>query len=246
MAEVELEKERCAARAQSDDYVSPPFSIDHERGFEDGFVDYLVYGGTGNPPPLPPRRYWWSDCGGVNGCNAIQEWFKGFEHGAAVAKASGCRQCVTVPLSDSLLIDNLPIYPSHWSERIEPAALDPEVDPLQEQNTPVNRDENLNDIDAPSPAQGDGNIQWIGPGARTPVDRLPESTTPLSDSNPSSPSDIDFPLPAVIELQAAFAIQESAIPIPSAKKTTAPRRMQLPIIRTELDMAPTRELVPAR
>src|SRR5262245_13834578 len=37
----------------------PPgrFSNDYARGFKEGFADYLYGGGTGEPPPLPPRRY---------------------------------------------------------------------------------------------------------------------------------------------------------------------------------------------
>ena len=58
IAELELERARSNARAESDNYACAPFSIDYERGFENGFIDYLMYGGSGNPPPLPPRRYW--------------------------------------------------------------------------------------------------------------------------------------------------------------------------------------------
>ncbi len=116
MARRELERARCIARAESDDYSCAPFSIDEERGFEDGFVDFLIYGGTGNPPPLPPRRYWWSGCESLDGCGAIQDWFRGFQHGAAVAQASGYRGCVTVPLSDTLTIDTLPLYMGQLSD----------------------------------------------------------------------------------------------------------------------------------
>src|SRR5262245_41521457 len=33
------------------------WSPDYACGFKDGFAD-LYAGGTGEPPPLPPRRYW--------------------------------------------------------------------------------------------------------------------------------------------------------------------------------------------
>jgi hypothetical protein len=46
----------------------------------------------------------------------MQDWFRGFQHGAAVAQASGYRNCVTVPLSDGLVTDTLPIYFSHLPE----------------------------------------------------------------------------------------------------------------------------------
>jgi hypothetical protein len=124
VAQLELERARSTARAESDNYSSAPFSIDHERGFEDGFVDFLMYGGVGNPPPLPPRRYWWSDCQKLDGCDAIQDWFKGFQHGVAVAQASGYRDCVTVQLGDALIKDTLPTYMGQFSstEHAEPDA----------------------------------------------------------------------------------------------------------------------------
>src|SRR5262245_40493593 len=34
------------------------FSIHYADGFRQGFVDYLNAGGTGEPPPVPPRKYW--------------------------------------------------------------------------------------------------------------------------------------------------------------------------------------------
>src|SRR5947207_1402939 len=39
-------------------FPNPGHSHDWERGFKDGFADYLYAGGTGLPPPLPPREYW--------------------------------------------------------------------------------------------------------------------------------------------------------------------------------------------
>lgn len=152
IAELELERARSMARAESDNYSCPPFSIDHERGFVDGFVDFLVYGGTGNPPPLPPRRYWWSDCQKLDGCNAIQDWFRGFEHGVAVAQASGYRDCVTVPLSDLLIGDTLPLYDGQlsYTEYAEPVPANWESWP-QDDSLPV-----LNSSDSSGTAPSDG------------------------------------------------------------------------------------------
>ncbi len=58
MAEVALDEAIASARADLDNYNCDPYSIDHQRGFIDGFVDYLEAGGVGAPPPLPPRKYW--------------------------------------------------------------------------------------------------------------------------------------------------------------------------------------------
>lgn len=158
IAQLELERARSMARAESDNYSCAPFSIDEERGFEDGFVDFLVYGGTGNPPPLPPRRYWWSDCQELNGCDAIQDWFKGFQHGVAVAQASGYRNCVTVQLSDVLIRDTLPLYIGQLSdtEHAEPAAA---LRGKPDGTTPTDHDAGAPDLPAYPPPYGSTGTQ---------------------------------------------------------------------------------------
>jgi hypothetical protein len=77
----------------------PAYAPDYERGFKDGFADYLYAGGTGEPPPLPPRDYWELRYKSPEGRQAVEDWFAGFRHGAAAARASGFRQFVTVPAS---------------------------------------------------------------------------------------------------------------------------------------------------
>jgi hypothetical protein len=74
-----------------------PYSEDFISGFKDGFVDYLEAGGTGQPPTLPPRRYWKSRYETPDGYRAIEDWFAGFRGGAAAAHASGYRRLVVVP-----------------------------------------------------------------------------------------------------------------------------------------------------
>ena len=76
------------------------FTEDHQLGFIDGFVDYLDYGGSGEPPPLPPRRYWRRDYQTPAGHAAAQQWFEGFRHGVSIARSSGYRDLVTIPVSD--------------------------------------------------------------------------------------------------------------------------------------------------
>ncbi|HVA49268.1 MAG TPA: hypothetical protein VNH11_23085 [Pirellulales bacterium] len=75
------------------------FSADYARGFRDGFTDFLDAGGPGQPPPLPPRRYWNDRYASPQGRQAVQDWFAGFRHGAAMARASGAREYAMVPLS---------------------------------------------------------------------------------------------------------------------------------------------------
>jgi len=83
------------AQAHPDHRASP----DYESGFKDGFADYLYAGGSGEPPPVPPRQYWRITYEAPQGHQAIEDWFAGFRFGAAVARGSGCRELVTIPSS---------------------------------------------------------------------------------------------------------------------------------------------------
>jgi len=76
-----------------------PSSPDYANGFKDGFADYVYAGGTGEPPPLPPRQYWRITYETPQGHQAIEDWFSGFRFGAAVARGSGYRELVTIPSS---------------------------------------------------------------------------------------------------------------------------------------------------
>jgi hypothetical protein len=76
---------------------SAQFSADYACGFRDGFVDFIDAGGTGEPPPLPPRRYWQSKYATPAGYQAAQDWFQGFRHGAAVAAENGHRRYAVLP-----------------------------------------------------------------------------------------------------------------------------------------------------
>jgi hypothetical protein len=75
------------------------YSPDYVKGFKDGFADYLYAGGSGEPPPLPPRYYWKARYETAEGHQAIQDWFAGYRLGAAVAQESGYREWVTIPSS---------------------------------------------------------------------------------------------------------------------------------------------------
>ena len=72
-------------------------SKDYAAGFKDGFVDYLEFGGSGQPPYLPPRSYWGPTYRTPEGYRAIEDWFAGFRHGVDAAKQSGYRQWVPLP-----------------------------------------------------------------------------------------------------------------------------------------------------
>jgi hypothetical protein len=84
------------------------FSSDYAGGFAAGFADYLDAGGTGDPPPLPPQRYWDQHCPPRS-----QDWFAGFQTGAGMAQRSQLRQYVIVPTTTQVCGSrNVPVYPS--------------------------------------------------------------------------------------------------------------------------------------
>src|ERR1700677_1766582 len=78
------------------------FSEDFAKGYKHGFCDYLFAGGTGNPPPLPPRCYWRFKYENPEGHDKIKDWFDGFRKGSAAAMDSGLRKFVVVPTSTAL------------------------------------------------------------------------------------------------------------------------------------------------
>lgn len=68
-----------------------PPSEHYELGFKDGFVDFVYAGGDGQPPPVPPRRFWNLKWRSPQGHSAADEWFAGYRHGAKSARAGGYR-----------------------------------------------------------------------------------------------------------------------------------------------------------
>ena len=71
----------------------------YETGFKDGFVDYVYAGGSGEPPAIPPRKYWNVGERIANGNVEARDWFAGFRNGAQVAHNEGYREQTLVPAS---------------------------------------------------------------------------------------------------------------------------------------------------
>jgi hypothetical protein len=78
------------------DDPSPQYSYHYACGFKSGFVDYLDAGGTGDPPAAPPWIYRTAAFETPEGQQDVRDWFAGFRHGAAAAKASGYREAAVV------------------------------------------------------------------------------------------------------------------------------------------------------
>lgn len=69
---------------------------DYGLGFRDGFVDYVYAGGTGEPPPVPPRYLWNVENRSPEGRQRSEDWFAGYRHGARVARNGGYRSLATL------------------------------------------------------------------------------------------------------------------------------------------------------
>lgn len=68
-------------------------------GFVDGFTDYLKYGGSGQPPALPPVKLRTQKCPTPAGRAAAESWFAGFRFGANWARSSGQRMNTVYPVA---------------------------------------------------------------------------------------------------------------------------------------------------
>ena len=94
---------RRVARRAWDDYAhahgEEHFSPDFADGFRAGFADYLYEGGPGLPPAVPPFPYQLRHYETPAGHLAIDQWYAGFALGFDVARASGLRENIVIPLS---------------------------------------------------------------------------------------------------------------------------------------------------
>jgi hypothetical protein len=76
-----------------------PFSADYGSGFRDGYADTLDGGGRAVPPAVPPWRYRRPRYQTPAGYRAVEDWYAGFQDGAAAALAEGPRHPLTLPPS---------------------------------------------------------------------------------------------------------------------------------------------------
>ncbi len=115
-------------------------SGEFEQGFKDGFADYLYAGGTGEPPPVPPRRLWNLDYRTPQGHQAVDDWFAGFRRGAAKVREGGYREQATIRSSLCRCDDALPsAAPPGQIEQVRPIEVIPTPSPadLPLHSTPV-------------------------------------------------------------------------------------------------------------
>ena len=92
-----------ARQAWSECGADGAYSPDYRQGFEDGFVDLVFAGGDGEPPAIPPKRFWNIRYRSPEGDQALQDWMAGFRHGSSVARDGGYRQRTVVPSTAAVM-----------------------------------------------------------------------------------------------------------------------------------------------
>ena len=102
------ELEKAAWRDYTCQHAGMQFSADFERGFDKGFVEIFVYGGSPAPPPIPPREYWGIQDRMEPGGAA--DWLAGYQEGAMTAHNTVGHPVVITPCPPMLVV--------HQPERI--------------------------------------------------------------------------------------------------------------------------------
>jgi hypothetical protein len=168
----------------------------YAAGFKDGFVDYVYAGGNGEPPPVPPRRFWNVSERNVTGQNAGTEWFAGFRHGSQVARQEGYRDRATIKSS----IGDLDLIESCLADACQqelPATSAPaespdlehdsyeEISPLLEKEIPDEERANGEELQLLEPSTP-------GPTENVPPKEVPSIPAPQQDLPPEESSpDLD-------------------------------------------------------
>lgn len=207
---------------------------DYVIGFQDGFVEYCYFGGTTEPPPVPPRPYW----NPLNRSSPLsedaEEWFAGYRHGAQVARDGGYRQQAVVPVSvltgccgeDSpsagccgargpMELMTVPLGP--MLEPMPAPAPTPTPTPIQGAPLP-----------APTPEPGELTLPLVAPSGLPLEAHLPKPNArreppqePLAMTPPASRLEVQPPTPEPIDLAAGLV--EDNQPPPAGSQPSKPR-----------------------
>ncbi len=161
----------------------------YAAGFKDGFVDYVYAGGSGEPPPVPPRRFWNVDRRNPQGHMGAADWFAGYRHGSQVAREEGYRERAIVPVS-MFLSNSKDTYGKRPQNRVENPSWLPMADPQEPEflplaeGTPVgeqpvleNPADQLTDVD---PSDNDLKDSGEEP-LPLPQEKTPEVTEPVAE-----------------------------------------------------------------
>jgi len=72
----------------STQHIRGNVSIHYGAGWKQGYFDVCM-GKSGEPPVVPPNKYWSPRFQGENGQVAIEDWYTGYQDGATGAQSSG-------------------------------------------------------------------------------------------------------------------------------------------------------------
>ena len=68
----------------------------YQDGWKKGYFDVST-GGCGEPPVIPPNRYWSTRYQNESGQAAIEDWYAGFQDGAIAAESTGSGAFHSIP-----------------------------------------------------------------------------------------------------------------------------------------------------
>ena len=173
--------EACAMAVEQPDYAA---------GFHDGFVDYVYAGGSGEPPPVPPRIFWNASLRTAEGKLRANQWFDGYREGARIAREAGYRDKAIVPSSIAGQSYGQPVCRQTSGDPVANPLPSPEnVEELPEAAGPLQKSQTSDDLLA-NPFASPKNVE-----------ALPEAVAPLQkdasvDSKMPNPLPAELPLPA--------------------------------------------------
>lgn len=236
-----VERRAAEAWAQVCQSSGRPHTDPYGDGFREGFVDYVEAGGTGEPPYLPPFRYRLTKYRTAEGIRAVEDWYAGFRHGAAVARESGLRELNYVPLpgpaipADARVHAPAPVLPQTIIMTPPPAAPGggPEFLPHPRPGNPGP----LPQMPPPTP-----------PGSATGAGKLPAKPAFIPASAPVPPA-ANTPSPSAVKSQPPKAIAAvaswSGVPSPAPEKAPAPLRPPVVVLDRAGPAAPVAPGAPA-
>lgn len=196
-------------------------SANYYDGFRNGFVDYCFAGGSGEPPPIPPRRFWRTMYRNESGDRSFADWSAGFRAGASAARAGGYRKRAVVPppsFQQSTQVAVAPEDPSAW--QTDQSVLD---GPSEYLDGTFDAGELL-----------DAGPELVPPDSGTPATETPPNNGAASESIP------DPYLQSPIE----NAKEPDSEASPPQSSSAEPRMLTAPIDENPLDQVP--EIEPTR
>jgi hypothetical protein len=220
-------------REQSQSCGEAVAPADYRDGFIEGFVEYVHRGGTGEPPPVPPRRYWNIADRSLAGRERVNEWYAGYRSGARTAHEGGYRAAGVIQSSYFGQGNYFANETNHQSTPPLPASLDPPAappataEPAAAQNTNATNAGALSAATENAPkAGGNSGDAPPSPPAADEASLPTQHTNPFVPDSAALPDDLTLPItqPAPIPPKQSAkpeAAEESNVTVKRAKRLFA-------------------------